>query len=112
MNRIQLNKKIDVFLKDKRESRGGWAEVASEDMEQLDEIVGGLIDLKSQRDPDGDRTIEYAIVNRREGFWPVSPFRVPYDIEIRHVRRMMGDVTRLLRLIDNKLFVIGEEETP
>ena len=109
MNRIQLNKKIDVFLKDKRESRGGWAEVMSEDMEQLDEIVGGLIDLKSQRDPDGDRTIEYALVNRREGFWPISPSTIPYDIEIRHTRWMMGDVTRLLGLISGKLYAIEDK---
>ena len=109
MNRIQLNEKIDVFLKDKRESRGGWAEVTLEDVEQLYGIVGDLIDLKSQRDPDGDRTIEYALVNRREGFWPVNPSMIPYDIEIRHARWMMGDVEHLLRLIDNKLSAIEDK---
>lgn len=82
--RATLESKIDAFLKERRCSRGGgWAEVTSEDIENLDEIIELLVDLKSDRDADNDQTIQWSLVNRRvqEG----CPFRAaPYshdDIE-------------------------------
>lgn len=76
MTRATLNSKIDAFLKERRRSRGGgWAEVTEEDIQDLDEIIGLLVDLKSDRDADNDQTIQWSLVNRRvqEG----CPFTAP-----------------------------------
>ena len=74
--RTALDSKIDAFLKERRSSRGGgWAEVTQEDIQDLDEIIYLLVDLKSGLDSDGDQTIQWSLVNRRvqEG----CPFRAP-----------------------------------
>ncbi len=52
------------FLKDKRDSDGGWAEVTEIDMLLLNGIVEQLIAEKFQEDPDGDLPVEYKLINR------------------------------------------------
>lgn len=62
-----LLSKIDSFLEEHRPSRrGGWAEISREDVEKLDEIIEMLVDLKADRDADGDRTVQWTLTNRRE----------------------------------------------
>ena len=71
-----INRLVKQFLKDRRQSNGGWAEVTDDDMRQLSQIIDLLIEAKSELDPDGDQTIEYILVNRRVE--RMSPF---YPIE-------------------------------
>ena len=57
---------IDQFLENHREShRGGWAKITPADVSQLREIVHELIELKCDKDADGDLPIEVHLVNRR-----------------------------------------------
>lgn len=60
-----LDSLIDSFLEDHRESDGGYAKITPEDIQELHEIVRELIELKCDKDPDGDLPIEFEIVNRR-----------------------------------------------
>lgn len=60
-----LDNLIDHFLEDHRESDGGYAKITTEDIHLLYEIIRELIDIKCDRDPDGDLPIEFEIVNRR-----------------------------------------------
>lgn len=59
-----LAKQIDDFLKVRRKSTGGWAEVTDEDMEQLSGVIGALIEAKFETDPDGDLPVEFGLTNR------------------------------------------------
>ena len=73
----ELNTLITEFLKERRESDyGGWPPVTDADMQQLYAILNKLIELKWEADPDGDRPIDYIIVNRKTHehiyWWPVE----------------------------------------
>ena len=65
----EINRMIQEFLKDTHHSDGGWAPVEPQDMEQLHSILQALIAAKWDADPDGDRPVEYTLVdrNRYEG---------------------------------------------
>jgi hypothetical protein len=65
-----INRLVKQFLKDRRPSNGGWAEVTDDDMRQLKQIVDLLIEAKAEVDPDGDRAIEYILINRRVEYMP------------------------------------------
>lgn len=63
---IVLQQSIFDFLRERRESKGGgWAQVTTADVEQLQNIIGNLLVLKCELDADGDLPIEVTIVNRR-----------------------------------------------
>jgi len=72
-----LIKKITEFLLSPRKSqRGGWADVTQEDVHQLWDIIFRLVELKFQRDADGDLPIEWNLVNRHETYGvPFVPVR-------------------------------------
>ncbi len=66
MSRLDvLDVLVDRFLDDYRQSDGGWAQISPKDMELLGDIIYELIDLKCDRDADGDWPIEFRLVNRR-----------------------------------------------
>lgn len=72
-NRKNLDALLDNFLTETRRSeRGGWAEVTSKDIADLDKIIGAIVDLKCERDSDGDQTINWDLTNR------VTHLRVPF----------------------------------
>src|SRR5690606_27671868 len=54
---------IDAFLAQRSESDGGYAPVADGDTEALYDIVGQLIELKYENDPDGDRPVQAYLVD-------------------------------------------------
>lgn len=60
-------------------ARGGWPVVSEDDFQELYSIFGEIIDLKFSRDGDGDRGIEYAMVDRRRARMHV--FRERYSPE-------------------------------
>lgn len=60
-----LTELLQEFLKERRESdRGGYAPVTKEDLEQLHEIIGKLIEFKWEADCDGDRPVEWHLTDR------------------------------------------------
>lgn len=62
----RLDNLIDQFLEDYREShRGSWAKITPEDVTLLGEIVRELIELKCDKDANGDYPIEARLINRR-----------------------------------------------
>jgi len=72
-----LTNLIGHFLKDRRESDGGFAKITQGDINLLYEIVELLVERKCERDPDGDMPIEFEIVNRRT-HEPMHYGPVPY----------------------------------
>jgi hypothetical protein len=63
----QLDILIDRFLEDHREctAGGGYAQITSEDIGLLYDIVRKLVDLKCDKDADGDLPVECKLINRR-----------------------------------------------
>lgn len=82
-----LDTLIDRFLKDHRESDGGWAMITPEDVTLLWKIIRELIELKCEKDADGDLPIEVHLVNRRTHermHYDALPYREQADYEISH----------------------------
>ena len=75
----KLQKMINDFLEERRISEyGGWAPVTKEDMNALRDILVELIELKWSADPDGDRPMNFVLVDRtRYGSFHFHP--VPYE---------------------------------
>jgi len=61
---FNLIDKINVFLKEYRESNGGWSNVTDEDIFKLKSVIDCLINLKSELDPVGDQSINFILANR------------------------------------------------
>ena len=62
----KLMTKIDNFIKDKRKSNGGYAEVKEQDIKELNNIIEELINSKFEKDPDGDTPIDWKIIDRNK----------------------------------------------
>ena len=62
--RPKLDKAIDLYLKKRSYSGGGWAPVEEEELIQLVEIIDLLICSKYSPDPDGDRPINFMVIDR------------------------------------------------
>ena len=63
-DKTKLLAKIESFLTTRSLSDGGWAPVSKEDFDSLDEIFSELIDAKWGADPDGDRPINFKLIDR------------------------------------------------
>lgn len=68
---------IEQFLKERRHSTGGWAPVTDEDMDQLHTVIHTLIAAKWGADPDGDRPINYILIDRTK-YRPMHFVPLPY----------------------------------
>jgi hypothetical protein len=85
INVAALQKRIKEFLKDGPViNDGGWTPVTDADISELHEIIGGLLDLKFERDCDSDQTVEYYLLDRNKGsaLFEVIPYLVKYDAPI------------------------------
>lgn len=61
-----LENKINKFLSERRNSvGGGWAQITSQDVLSLYDIIDLLIQEKCEKDADGDLPIEFKLINRR-----------------------------------------------
>lgn len=69
--------KLERFLRERRRSSGGYAEVRPKDMDGLYKIFRELIELKFEKDPDGDLPVEFKLVDRTR-FEPMHFEVVPY----------------------------------
>lgn len=82
-----LAARIDDFLREHRECEpgGGWAEVTDDDLNKLDVIIDRLVELKCDRDADGDIPVAWTLVNRRKRHR--SPYvAVPLSMDIRSLQ--------------------------
>ena len=68
---------MHAWLNQPRESSGGWAEITDDDFDELGYLVDGLIALKCEKDPDGDRPIDFKLINRTKDE-PMHFRSVPY----------------------------------
>lgn len=66
MDRSKMEDLLEQFLKERRISKGGWAEVTDEDKTLLSSLLRELLLLKFELDPDGDLPVEYVLVDRTE----------------------------------------------
>ncbi len=84
-----LLKRIEAFLSEPRKAKpGDWPDVTDADMEQLRDIVGRLIDLKFERDVDGDAPVEAVLVDR-------TRFERPMHIPVRYTHRAVDGRSEL-----------------
>lgn len=84
--REELQKAIDLFLANRRESdSGGYAPVLNRDIELLHHIIEKLVELKFQPDCDNDYPIEWDVIDRnthhRSHFFPI-----PYYHQVRDLK--------------------------
>ena len=74
----KLQKAIDQFLAERREGDGGYAPVTNEDVASLHRILSLLVEAKFEADPDGDRPIDWNIIDRTK-YWPMHFTQVGYS---------------------------------
>lgn len=68
VRRAELHETLDKFLDTFVEAKdGGWAAAQNGDLSEIQDIFQEIIDLKFERDCDGDAVIDYHVVNRRYG---------------------------------------------
>jgi len=73
-----VHKMVDAFLTDRREGdHNGWAPVEKGDIGHLHEVIDALVTAKWGPDADGDRPVEWALVDRTR-YWPLTCEPVPY----------------------------------
>ena len=98
----KLNKMISQFLSETRKSvAGGWADISDEDMIRLDEIIYKLIELKCQKDADGDYPINYSLVNRRIQRFAIRPslLKIDYNPTMRQIASLAVCAESLCKII-------------
>lgn len=70
---------MEQFLEERREvGKSGWAEITEDDIAKLDKVLTALIDAKCAPDADGDRPIEFRLIDRTREMMPsfqAMPFR-------------------------------------
>lgn len=83
------------FLAERRRSAGGFANITTEDSENLSDIVRALIIAKCEADPDGDRPIEFDIFDATK-IKPLSFGPIPYDHDVRSEDELDSIMKRLV----------------
>ena len=103
--REQIIALLDKLLAEPRKTDSGWAEVTTEDMDQLHELFQAIIEAKFEPDADGDSSIEFFITNRnthqRMHFRPL-----PYPSENRGLdgaMRILNAASLNMSLASNQL---------
>lgn len=103
--------KIEAFLNERRVSDGGFAPVTDKDMEQLHEVMYALVEAKWGSDPDGDRPLNYILIDRTK-YWPMHYQPVLYahnccqDEERREsLRQKMANIRTAAEDVDRHLHI-------
>lgn len=90
----ELVKMIDSFLEKRGFSKdGGWAEVESDDICGLIDIVYLLLELKYECDADGDLPVNFQLINRTE-YLSVSRLLLPYPEKVESVEKLVKYLIR------------------
>lgn len=92
-------------------SDGGWAEVEQEHIVALANLIFAAIDYISERDADGDQTINYQLFNRRLGYpssasWITIPYNIDskedYEMYLQAINFLTSEAARLADLLRYK----------
>lgn len=73
----KLLQQLERFLKERRRSEGGYAQITHQDMNDLYAIIRTIIKEKCEADPDGDYPIDVQLTDRTR-FRPLHFMPVPY----------------------------------
>jgi len=106
-----LDALIEQFLVNHREcsAGGGWAQITDADLDQLHKIIWKLIELKCDRDADGDLPIQFKIVNRRTHenlAYSAVPHREGRDENGNEIE--LVPFTEILRILSLNLHIASE----
>lgn len=95
-----LHEAVDAFLENRRESkRGGWADVQPGDILDLDFIIDELIELKFERDCDGDQTVLIPPTIDRNDTYDLPRYRtIPYEKSDRHPKGVTSEEALFISL--------------
>ena len=75
---LQAMDRLQKFLAEFREPDGtGWAPVTEGDMELFHRLMQAIIEAKFGSDVDGDRPIDYILIDRTK-YWPLHYMHIPY----------------------------------
>lgn len=108
MNRTLLSR-INRFLKHRRKSNGGWAEITPDDISLLHDVCYELVKAKCEQDADGDRPIQVNIVNRRL-YWPCHYLHTRYEYKLedeefpREIQSRMANVNMAIKSLENIMY--------
>lgn len=82
----KLENMINSFLETRKKNDGtGWPEVTKKEMSDLGKIINLITELKYEKDCDGDKVIEFILINRtRQNSIPYYP--LPYSHEIKTMK--------------------------
>jgi len=93
----RLVKKIESFISESKGNGCDWPEVANSEIEELNDIIRTIIDIKFKRDCDGDSCVEFELIDRTryEGrFLPLIPHKVNNELEALEVLRSRAMISR------------------
>ena len=100
----KIRDQIQEFLSERRLSDGGWAPVEQQDFWQLDDIIQSLISAKWGADADGDRPVEYTLIDRTlyTGTF-FLPIRYMYDANKTELMSIMRDCMTNVSIAQSQL---------
>jgi hypothetical protein len=112
MSRDEFDTKVNAFLESRNLSAGGWAPCSQQDLDQLSELINGLISLKFEADPDGDVPVQFRLINRTQ-CWPLHFHPLLYedkqpagttmtheDVLLLNLQRATGNLREAARQVD------------
>ena len=105
LTKVQLFTQIDRFLAHRRKSDGGYAKIVPKDIDDLYEIVFGLIELKCEPDTSNDRPIQVKLINRVL-YEPMHFMAVPYSHDTKAdlpeiMEQLLGNLQLATGAVDN-----------
>jgi hypothetical protein len=106
----KIHKLIDTYLQKRSYSRGGWAPVAESELIELCEIIDQLVESKYTADPDGDRPIDYCVIDRttcEPMYFRSLPYR-PDSNKSTTARDIVTDAIRFEVAKDNLELAMGQ----
>jgi len=90
-----LIKMLEAFLKKKSESQnGGFAKVSEGEIEDLYKIILRILELKYEKDADGDIPVDFRLVDRTR-FEPLHYIPVPYEHQAKNDKERMDILSTL-----------------
>ncbi len=90
-----LTKMLEAFLKKKSESQNGcFAKVGENDLQDLCKIISRILELKYEKDADGDIPVDFRLVDRTR-FERLHYIPVPYEHQAKNDKEHMDILSTL-----------------
>lgn len=107
MPKEQLFEEIESFIADRKLAKNAsWPEVKIEEIHIINRLIQALLELKYERDVDGDLPIDWAIVDRTKYYHPFLAFS-----ELKYPHKMMDTDELMSGLRDRSINLsIAEDE--